>query len=316
MQTMFNMSGRMPIQCDKEEIKMLLRGDIVPCLLTKLEDHRVFYERRIFEDFPSYFKREFSVRHDLGSSIISRAFASSLRSRTTIVLQTSSLFANIDKFLYFSLLRLPTVFVAMEYIGRNPEEIFSSEKFFEMISLLPSVVFYPKNLEEFLYMIIIAHKVSERLGLPSVIILERSLRRRYSPIEFPEDTGDFLGGYPQRFEFEGALGCEMEEEDFQKIISDIEKTIEQSGEEIRKAILEFEMKVDKFGNLFLDTRLDKKKEVFLTVGSLFYEFENAIGIKILKPFPRDSLKRLTKGKGVQYMIRQEGLKEYIIRNIK
>lgn len=285
---------------------MLLRGDSIPLLLEKLYGFKAFYENTI--KIPRYFGGHFT------RSPVSKAFVSSFKRRTLLILETSSFFENAGKLFYISLLRIPLIIIFVEYAGKNPEKKISSEKFFEFLPKIPSIIFYPKNLQEFLYMITISCKVSENMRIPSLIVLEKDLRKVYSDIFFPENINRFLGRYPEIFGLHGTLGCEVDEEHFREVFLKLERDIENSREEIRKSIIEFETKVDKFGNLFLDIK-GEEKDVFVTVGSSFYKIENAVCIKVLKPFPKESLRKVLEEKTVKYFVR-ETLKKYIEEFIK
>lgn len=279
---------------------MFLRGDSIPIFLEKFYGFKVFYENTI--KIPKYFGGNFT------RSPVPKAFTSSLKRRTILVLETSSFFRNAEELFYISLLRIPLTVVFIEYIGKNPEKMISSEKFFDFLPKTPFIIFYPKNLQEFLYMTLVSCKVSENARIPSVVLLERDLRKVYSDVPFPEDIQKFLGDYQEIFDFQGTLGCEIKEEDFRKIFSKLEKDIEESREEIRRSVMRFEMEVDRFGNLFLDIK-GEGKEIFVTVGSSFYRVKNAICVKVLKPFPKESLRKILEGKNVKYLVK-EGLKGY------
>ncbi len=251
---------------------MLVRGDAVFLLLNGI---KTVLDLRIYKRLPNFFKKGVEFSKDPFSSSISSLF------RRTISFVGSSAFEeNFERFLYFYRNRIPITFV-----------VFQDKEMFDLRSIcsynIP--IFYPSSVFEEFSMILISQKVSETIKLPSLVVVEKEVRFSYERID-EVNLERFFGEYEKPYSLEGTFGC----------YEDPSLNDEKISEGIKRAISLYESFVGRYGEIFLESNIGKKREIFLMIGSVPVR-ENYIRLKVLNPLPKRTIKRLIGKKKVKIL---------------
>ncbi len=253
---------------------MFLREVLVP----KRIGFRVVASKEISKDLPDW--EEFEVSRNP----IEGCLGISLKERSVCVLRDFELLEGIQKVISSFLLEIPLTMIVLEYSGKEPNKIFISKNFFKLIRDLPVIVFYPKDLEEFAKELAVCKKFSEETRIPTVVYVDRSLEGNYESIDL-KGFSEFLGDY----EIEEAVrGGVIEEEDFERYLDGRTKDI---FEKMKRVIDAFEKKVGGFGGYFIERGKEGEK-IWITVGGECSGFESFVRIKLVHPFPKESLRKV------------------------